>query len=454
MKIMLTGATGLIGSALGPKLAEAGHHLVVVTRDAERAREHLTFHAEIIEWDLNAKALPPSSFAGVQAVIHLAGESIAQRWTSVIKKKITESRAGSARNLLRHCPPEVETLVTASAVGIYGDRGAEELTENSQEGHDFLADVCRAWEAEVRGQNRRTVILRLGLVLSRKGGVLPRLTSLFQRGFGAILGNGRQWMSYISLEDLVRLIAEAVEKDKYRGVYNAVCDDPVTNADFTRTLSLYLKSVRLPRVPGFVLRIVLGEMAALVLSSQRVRPVRLQEAGFRFHDRTLEDIFDRELHAWRNHYALFFAEQFIPRDIDEVFGFFANHENLEKITPDILNFQTEKMSTARVEKDTVIDYRLKIRGIPLHWRTLIKTWNRPHEFVDTQVRGPYAYWRHTHRFQEVRNGTLMTDEVRYRVPLGVLGRMVAGAFVEKDVSQIFAFRRRMIARHDFDGSAS
>lgn len=450
MKILVTGATGLIGSELGQRLVELGHTIVVVSRSAVRAREQLTFDADIIECDLNKNVLGTQHFVGVDAIINLAGETVGQRWTPNAKTSILNSRVITARNLLKNCPGSVQTIITVSAQGIYGDSGEKELTENSPPADDFLAQVCRAWEAEFANRENRVVILRLGMVLSRKGGVLQQLTDVFQRNLGAPLGSGQQWMSYIGLDDVVNVFTEALEQSDYRGVINTVCEHPVRNSEFTRQLCRHLGVIQLPKVPAFVVRVLLGEMADLVLFSQRVKPKRLSELGFKFQQPTLEDVFNHELYPSRNRFSLFYAEQFIPYGIDQVFGFFANHENLEKITPDMLNFQTEKMSTARVEKDTLIDYKLRIRGIPMRWRTLIKTWNRPHEFVDTQIKGPYAYWRHTHKFRSVRNGTLMVDEVRYRVPLGALGRLVAGGFVRQDVSKIFAFRRRVIANLNFD----
>lgn len=450
MKILVTGATGLIGSELGQRLVELGHTILVVSRSAVRAREQLTFDADIIECDLNKNVLGKQHFVGVDAIINLAGETVGQRWTPNAKTSILNSRVITARNLLKNCPGSVQTIITVSAQGIYGDSGEKELTENSLPADDFLAQVCRAWEAEFANRENRVVILRLGMVLSRKGGVLQQLTDVFQRNLGAPLGSGQQWMSYIGLDDVVNVFTEALEQSDYRGVINTVCEHPVRNSEFTGQLCRHLGVIQLPKIPAFVVRVLLGEMADLVLFSQRVKSKRLSELGFKFQQPTLEDVFNHELYPSRNRFSLFYAEQFIPYGIDQVFGFFANHENLEKITPDMLNFQTEKMSTARVEKDTLIDYKLRIRGIPMRWRTLIKTWNRPHEFVDTQIKGPYAYWRHTHKFRSVRNGTLMVDEVRYRVPLGALGRLVAGGFVRQDVSKIFAFRRRVIANLNFD----
>lgn len=450
MKILMTGATGMIGSDLGQKLTDLGHSIVVVARDKAKAMQDLTFSAEVIECDLGTTALSAVHYSGVDAIVNLAGESIDGRWSPDKKKKIIQSRVQLSKNLMKNCPASVKSIVAASAIGIYGDRGEEELTEQSLSGQGFLADVCREWENTFSRVHQRVVILRFGMVLSKKGGALKKLIPLFQKNLGAALGSGQQWMSYISLDDLVLLIVESLQNDKFVGVFNATNSNPIRNQEFTTQLCRVLQSIQLPAVPAAVLKVILGEMSDLVLFSTKVSSDRLKELGFEFKDKTLMDILHREANVTKNKYSSFYAEQYIPYDIESVFDFFSNHANLEKITPDILNFQTEKISTARVEKDTLIDYKLKIRGLPIKWRTLIKSWDRPYEFVDTQLRGPYAYWRHTHKFKKVKDGTLMIDEVQYKVPLGGLGRFVAGSFVAADVEKIFAHRRKVIAVNNFN----
>lgn len=455
MKILMTGATGLIGSELGQKLNELGHSISVVSRSKSKALENLPFHADVIEWDLNTTPLNSEYFNDVDVVINLAGDSIDGRWTAKKKKQILDSRVQTSLNLLINCPATVKTIITASAQGYYGERGNEELSEASTPGKGFLAEVCQAWESvfsehQKKNPEQRLVILRLGMVLSKKGGALRKLISIFQRNLGATLGCGQQWMSYISLKDLTRVIAEALKNPDYRGVMNICNNAAVTNQDFTRILCDKLDVISLPRVPGFALKIVLGEMSELVLTSAKVLPLKLNQLGFKFEDENLASFLEHELKLYANHKSVFYAEQFIPYEIEKVFDFFSNHENLEKITPAILNFQTEKISTPRVGLGTLIDYKLKIRGFPIRWRTLIGQWDRPTQFVDTQLKGPYKYWSHTHKFLKVKNGTLMVDEVRYKVPLSEIGNLVAGSFVEKDVANIFTYRRQVIAKYDFN----
>ena len=291
MKILITGATGFIGRALGNELVNSGHSLAIVTRNCAKARTELKYKADLVECDLNSTVLPAESFIGVDAVINLAGETIDGRWTNAKKKKIRDSRILSARHLLANCPPGVKTIITASAQGIYGDRGSEILTEESSTGTGFLAEVCKDWEAEFKNLQQRVVILRFGMVLGEEGGALKKLIPLFMKNLGTPLGNGNQWISFLSLNDLVRVIATALSNTGYSGVFNVANNNPVTNADFTAALCRALNVWRMPHVPKAVLRIVLGEMAGLVLSSQRLTPQKLNRLGFKFMDEELESIF-------------------------------------------------------------------------------------------------------------------------------------------------------------------
>lgn len=298
MKILMTGATGLIGSELGFRLVQMGHDLTVVTRNQSQAKNKLRFEAQIIECDLNKTSLSSEVFNGIDAIINLAGESIDGYWTPEKKRKILNSRESSSQNLLVNCPETVKTIITASAQGIYGDRADEELTEESKEGDGFLADVCRAWEKNFRlrisSNQQRIVILRIGMVMSKKGGALKKIESIFRKNLGAVLGSGQQWMSYISLNDLVRIIIMALGDNRYSGVINAVNGEPVTNAVFTKALCRTLNVIQLPSVPKLVLKLLLGEMSHLVLDSLKVKPQKLIELGFQFEDKNLDEVLKRE----------------------------------------------------------------------------------------------------------------------------------------------------------------
>jgi uncharacterized protein (TIGR01777 family) len=289
VRILVTGASGLIGSALVSFLGAGGHAVTTLTRAQPRPGQ-----AEA-HWDPAAEKLDPMVLQGVDAAVHLAGESIAQRWTPARKARILKSRARGTRLLSESFarltqPPRV--LICASAIGYYGDRGTEVLTEESPSGVGFLAEVCRQWEAAcepaVRG-GIRVVNLRTGIVLSAAGGVLQRMLLPFRMGLGGRIGSGRQYVSWIALDDLVGVIVHALTCDTLAGPVNAVAPHPVTNREFTRTLGRVLRRPTVFRVPAWVARLTFGEMAdALLLASARVQPARLAASGYAFRYPELE----------------------------------------------------------------------------------------------------------------------------------------------------------------------
>lgn len=296
MNILLTGGTGLIGQELGKALVQAGHNLTVVTRSPATARINLQYKCELVECNLATHPLDISYFQDIDVIINMAGETIDGRWTNKKKKQIIESRVQIASNLLKYCPSTVATILTASALGFYGDRGDEELTEDSELGTGFLAEVCEAWENPFRNiTKQRVVILRIGIVLSKKGGALNKMIKIFQYNLGATLGSGKQWMSWISLNDLVRLVTFSIDNQELRGVINAVNNEPTQNHQFTQLLAQNLKVVQLPAVPKFVLKIILGEMSSLVLSSAKVFSRKLKKINFKFKDTNLNEFLKNEL---------------------------------------------------------------------------------------------------------------------------------------------------------------
>ncbi|HEU4564499.1 MAG TPA: TIGR01777 family oxidoreductase [Gemmatimonadaceae bacterium] len=289
-RIVVTGATGFIGGALLPALEARGWSVARVVRSAASARD-----GDIV-WDPAGGVVDAAQLDGVDAVVHLAGEPIAQRWSAEAKRRIRESRVQGTRTLVRTIarldrPPRV--LVSASAIGVYGDRGDELLDESSPPGRDFLAEVARAWESEAAGAasaRTRVVSPRFGIVLAERGGALAKMLPAFRLGGGGRLGDGRQWMSWVSLDDLVASIVFALEHEELEGAVNVVAPNPVTNAEFTDTLGRVLGRPTLVHVPAFALRLMFGEMAdATLLASQRVAPRRLEGAGFRFRHARLEE---------------------------------------------------------------------------------------------------------------------------------------------------------------------
>jgi uncharacterized protein len=289
MKILITGASGFIGSSLVSALQAEGHELASLVRRASRGS------TGEIAWDPDKASDIVSGLQGFDAVIHLAGENIGNaRWTPEKKRRILESRKRGTALLARSLaaceyPPGV--LISASATGYYGDRGEEVLSEGSMGGTGFLAEVCRAWENATNAASDRgirVVNLRFGIVLSAHEGALPRMLLPFRLGFGGKVGSGRQYMSWICLEDLLEII-KFILQTTLKGPVNVVAPEPVRNREFVRTLGRVLCRPALFPTPGFILRILFGEMAdALLLCSARVRPARLITAGYRFKYPDLE----------------------------------------------------------------------------------------------------------------------------------------------------------------------
>lgn len=289
MKILVTGASGLVGRALVPLLTAEGHEAARLVRSAPGAGD--------VPWDPDAGTLGAEALEGFDGVVHLAGENIASgRWNTEKKRRIRESRVRGTRLLSETLaalkrPPRV--LVSASAVGFYGDRGEEELTEGSPAGTGFLSEVCREWEAATEaaeGKGVRAVHARLGIVLSRQGGALAKMLTPFRLGVGGVIGNGRQYMSWVTLDDAAAAFGHLLAADTVTGPVNVVAPAPVTNREFTATLGRVLRRPAVFPVPGFMARLAFGEMAnALLLASARVKPEKLLDSGYAFRHGSLTE---------------------------------------------------------------------------------------------------------------------------------------------------------------------
>jgi uncharacterized protein len=302
MKILVSGSSGLIGGALCKSLLADGHTVGRLIRAGSKLQSGLP--GETVRWEPPSGPLDLAAMEGADAIVHLAGASIAQgRWNAGRKQLLRESRVDATRNLiagLAQLKQKPRVIVSASAIGYYGNRGDEILTESSAPGTDFLAQLCRDWEAAVAAADSldiRTVMLRIGIVLDAHGGALPRIIMPFRFGAGGRLGSGKQWMSWITLEDLVNVIRYAIEHDSVRGPVNAVAPTPLTNAEFTRIVAAVLHRPALFPAPRFALRLALGEMAdALLFSSQRVSPQKLLTLKYPYHHTVLREALENILH--------------------------------------------------------------------------------------------------------------------------------------------------------------
>lgn len=290
MKIAIAGASGLIGSALAPALRAAGHDVRRLVRREVAAPDE-------INWDPAQGRVDPVPLEGVDAVINLAGENVgAHRWTGERRERILRSRVDTTRTLVSAMAHQVKkpaTFLCASAVGFYGDRGEERLTEAAAMGHGFLPEVCLAWETHAEGAARagiRTAMLRFGVVLAREGGALQKMLPLFRLGLGGRLGAGTQWMSWVALVDVVGIIQHTLAAPRLSGPVNVASPNPVTNAEFTSTLARVLRRPAIIPAPRAALRVVVGRAMAdeALLASTRVAPEKLRASGYVFRHAQLE----------------------------------------------------------------------------------------------------------------------------------------------------------------------
>jgi uncharacterized protein (TIGR01777 family) len=290
MRYLITGATGFLGRRLWQALGAAGHDRVALARDVRRASQTLT-GGQVLEWNGVVGLPPPGALDGVDVVVNLIGESVARRWTSERKRRFRDSRVLPTRALVQRMA-ELEparrprALVSMGGTAYYGDREAEVLTEKSTAGGGFLADLARDWESAALAAEAldvRVVVLRTGVVLGRDGGILAKLLPPFRLGLGARLGTGRQYIPWIHLDDMLSLLQLAGTSEALRGPVNAVAPEPVTNAELVAALGEALRRPAALMVPGFALKLAMGEMAEeMLLASQRVSPIKALEAGFEF----------------------------------------------------------------------------------------------------------------------------------------------------------------------------
>ena len=288
MKILMIGATGLIGRSLCRSLAADGHTIAAVSRSLNTPKGLPV--AEIHQWDTQAGPLPRAALSGVDAVVNLAGEPVdARRWSDQQKRRIRESRVVTTGNLvegLRSVERKPVVFVSGSAVGFYGDRGDEQLDETSAAGSGFMSELCEEWEGEAGRASElgiRVVLVRTGVVLSVEGGALKKMIAPFKLGLGGPLGTGKQWFPWIHVDDIVGIFRHAIHTSSLGGPVNGVAPQPVTNSEFTRELARALHRPAFLPVPEMALKALMGEMAEVLFGSQRVLPKAALASGYEFH---------------------------------------------------------------------------------------------------------------------------------------------------------------------------
>ena len=444
MRIVVTGATGLIGRNLVAKLVANGDSVAVLTRNSSKATKVFPPDVEIYQWDSNSDSFPLESLNASDAIVHLIGEPIKGRWTKSKKLQILQSRVDSTKSLVTALttldnPPL--KVIMASAVGYYGDRGDEELTDSSTRGEGFLADVSEAWESAshpLTNAGISVISLRLGLVLSSQGGALKELLLPWSLGLGTKIGDGAQWWPWIHIEDVVGLIGYALSGHIAGGPINAVAPESVTQLQFAKELARVLHRPQILRVPKPILRVLMGEVSWELIASRRAINTG---TGYDYRYPTLKLALQNLLpdgKSKRNGVRRYQTEMWVDAPIDKVFEFFSNPANLEQITPPWLKFKMVQPQYLSIGSGTIIDYRLRLHGIPITWQSEITEWNPPYHFTDVQRKGPYRHWVHTHEFNEAGTGTFIRDSVDYKVPGGYL---VDRLFVRKDIERIFTYRK-------------
>lgn len=296
MRVAVTGATGAIGSALVRELLGRGDEVVAFSRDPERARERLGAQVEAARWaDPSGEPAPAEVLSGCEAVAHLLGEPVAQRWSDAAKARIRDSRVLGTRNLvagIRAADPRPGVLVSQSAIGWYGARGDQPLDESEPPGGDFLARVVADWESEARAAAElgvRVAMMRTGVVLSESGGALAKMLPPFKLGVGGPVAGGRQYVPWVHIDDVVGAIVCALDDDRVRGPVNVTAPEPVTNRELSKALGRVLRRPAVMPVPAFALRLLYGEMGSIVTTGARVVPARLAELGYRFRRPDLDD---------------------------------------------------------------------------------------------------------------------------------------------------------------------
>lgn len=293
MKILLTGATGLIGGALVRELRSRGHELTVLSRNPESAQARLAVPA--VRWQATQEPAPAAAIEGVDAVAHLAGAPIAQRWSEQAKREIRDSRVLGTRNLIagiEAASKRPSVLVSSSAIGIYGARHEEPLDEDAPVGYGFLAELCAAWEAEANRAGPlglRVATIRTGVVLDAGGGALEKMLPPFKLGIGGPVAGGHQYVSWVHVDDVVGMFVSALEQEAWSGAVNATAPEPVTNRELSHALGRALHRPAVLPVPGFALKLLYGEMSEVVTTGQRVLPAKALVLGYEFEHPRLDE---------------------------------------------------------------------------------------------------------------------------------------------------------------------
>lgn len=472
MRILISGGTGLIGRALTAKLLGQGHSIAVL--------EHLNPVKNLLgdgvwavrDWKNSDQLLEILEWAEV--VINLSGKSIdSGRWNAKNKSELMNSRISVAQNIadeISKCVTPPRLLISASAVGYYGHGGESELREDAPKGSGFLAELCEEWERVAlacQSPLTRVCLLRFGVVLSREGGMLKALSTLLALRISIFFGSGKQFLSWVHLSDVVRIVEKCIDDPRLEGAINCSSPTPISSRQFARELGKITKCKVVFGLPGIIPKLMLGGPGGLLTKSQRVLPEKLLKADHEFIYSTLESALKEEFSAEGVSVSRIHASDInqtllarIPKISkakfqletrvslsqapEAVFPFFSSALNLGSMTPSWVGFEIIDFPE-EMKVGATIRYKIRLGFIKINWVTEIIEWNPDHSFIDSQLRGPYKLWVHEHKISpEGENGAVMSDKVIYGLPFGIVGQVVHKLFVKRTLLRIFQFRRQVI----------
>ncbi|MDC0035070.1 TIGR01777 family oxidoreductase [Chloroflexi bacterium] len=474
MNVIIAGATGFIGSELVSFLRGKGHSVKALVRNTEKASEQLGAGISLLTFGDSDDKLA-SAFEGTDAIVNLTGRPLAPaRWSKSKKRDFYESRVGVTErivSIMENCEAPPAVLISASAVGYYGDRGDEEITEESEIGQGYLSQLCDSWEkAALEAQNfgTRVCTLRLGVVLGRESGFLNQLSTSFEMGVGSYVGDGRQWVPWIHYSDLLRIIDLTINDEGIFGPINCTAPNPVTSKGFSKCLAKILGTKIVIGVPSFCLKLVFADGETVLTNSQNALPHVLLRRNFKFNYEELEKALIEECApsgvsivkvnsikqpfdpSFKYSKQLSRADYKIETSVslavnsETAFNFFSSPLNLGLATPKWMGFHITE-SPAEVIEGSEFEYKIKLGILPIKWRTEIVKWSPDDLFIDYQKRGPYRLWWHQHRIvAEGDSNCRMEDKVFYKVPGWILGRVVHKYMIKNMLVRIFSYRRKVI----------
>ena len=481
MNVIIAGATGFIGSELVSFLRGKGHAVTAIVRNPEKAAEQLGAGVSILAFGQSDDDLA-SAFEDADVIVNLTGRPLAPvRWSDSKKREFYDSRVGVTERLvsiMENCELPPAVLISASAVGYYGDRGDEKITEESGIGQGYLSELCDSWEkAALEAQNfgTRGCTLRLGVVLGRESGFLNQLSFPFEMGIGSYVGDGRQWVPWIHYFDLLRIIDLAINDDGISGPLNCTAPNPVRSKPFSNCLAKILGAKIVIGLPSICLKLVFAEGEKVLTNSQNALPEALLQRNFKFKYDELEnalteectpekvsvvkvdsnkETFDTSLkYSKKLSQADYRIETSVNLAVNSeaAFNFFSSPLNLGLATPKWMGFHITE-SPPEIIEGSEFEYKIKLGILPMKWRTEIIKWSPDEVFIDFQKKGPYSLWWHQHRIvAEGDSNCRMEDKVFYRVPGWLIGRVVHKYLIKNMLIRIFSYRRKVIQMR-FGGS--